>query len=79
MDNIFTAGEPIQYSGVYRITHYPPHVSEETITLAKGNNFPQCVDCAQVSFMLLNEFIGVDLLYDLLEPSTAARARDWRL
>lgn len=74
MDNIFITGERIPYSGVYRITHYPPHVREETITLAKGNNFPQCVDCEQVYFMLLNEFITVDLLYhDSLESLTAPR------
>ena len=76
MDNVFTAGEPIPYSGLYRITHYPPHVCEETITLAKGNSFPQCVHCAQVSFMLLNGIPETDPLYDSLdslESSAAAR------
>jgi hypothetical protein len=71
MDNVFTAGEFIPYSGVYRITHYPPHVSEETITLAKGSSFPHCVDCAQVSFMLLNEFLETNPLYDSMESSIA--------
>jgi len=71
MDNVFTAGEFIPYSGTYRITHYPPHASEETITLAKGNNFPHCVDCAQVSFMLVIESPHTDPLYDSLESSTA--------
>jgi hypothetical protein len=71
MDNVFTAGEQIPYSGVYRITHHPPHASEEAITLVRGNNFPLCVDCAQVSFMLVNGFSDIELLYDSLE-STAA-------
>ena len=72
MDNVFTAGELIPYTGVYRITHYPPHVSEEGITLTKGNNFPHCVDCAHVSFMLVNELRTIEVLYDWLESSTAA-------
>ncbi len=72
MDNVFTAGELIPYSGVYRITHYPPHASEQGITLTKGNSFPHCVDCPHVSFMLVNEFPNTDLLYDLQESSTAA-------
>ncbi len=25
MDNVFTVGEIVPYSGVYRITHYPSH------------------------------------------------------
>jgi hypothetical protein len=72
MDNVFIAGELIPYSGVYRITHFPPHAREEAITLAKGKIFPLCVDCAHVSFMLIDEFSGRDLLYDSLESSNAA-------
>ena len=71
MDNVFTAGEQIPYTGVYRITHHPPHVSEEGITLTKGNNFPHCVDCAHVSFMLLNELPHTELLYASAESSTS--------
>jgi len=70
MDNVFTAGELIPYTGVYRITHYPPHVDEEGITLTKGNHFPHCVDCAHVSFMLVNELPHTELLYASVEPST---------
>ena len=62
MDNIFAPGELVPYSGVYRITHYPPHTCEEAITLMKGNPFPQCVRCAKVSFMLLNELSKSELL-----------------
>lgn len=62
MDNVFAAGELVPYSGVYRITHYPPHSGEEAITLTKGSPFPQCVRCAKVSFMLLNELAQSDLL-----------------
>ena len=64
MDNVFTAGEFIPYSGVYRITHYPPHATEQCITLAKGRKFPHCVDCAQVSFMLVNGLFDTDLRND---------------
>ena len=52
MDNVFAAGELIPHSGIYRITHHPPHAGEEAITLVKGNSFPRCVHCGQVSFML---------------------------
>ena len=62
MDNVFTAGELVPYSGVYRITHTPPHTDEEAITLAQGNMFPLCVHCSQVSFMLVNELSRSDLL-----------------
>ncbi len=55
MDNVFTTGELVPYSGVYRITHYPPHTGEEALTLAKGDAFPVCVHCSQVAFMLVNE------------------------
>jgi hypothetical protein len=67
MDNVFTAGERIPYSGVYRISHYPPHASVQAITLAKGNNFPRCVDCGKVSFMLVNELFNSNLFSDLLD------------
>ena len=53
MDNIYTVGEVVPYSGVYRITHYPSHTDEETLTLTKGSRFPQCVRCSHVSFMLI--------------------------
>jgi len=53
MDNVFTVGEVVPYSGVYRITHYPPHTSEEALTLTKGSTFPQCVHCSHVFFMLI--------------------------
>lgn len=62
MDNVYAAGELIPYSGVYRITHTPPHANEEAITLVKGNPFPQCVRCAKVSFMLLNELPKNEIL-----------------
>jgi hypothetical protein len=53
MDNVFTVGEIVPYTGSYRITHYPPHTGEETLTLTKGSKFPQCVRCSHVSFMLI--------------------------
>ena len=62
MDNVFTVGDLVPYSGVYRITHYPPHTDEEAITLTKGNTFPLCVHCKQVSFMLVNELTNSELL-----------------
>jgi hypothetical protein len=52
-DNLFTVGEVVPYSGVYRITHYPPHTGEEVFTLTKGSAFPRCVRCSHVSFMLI--------------------------
>jgi hypothetical protein len=61
MDNVFTSGELVPYSGVYRITHYPPHTDGEAITLAHGNNFPVCVHCSQVAFMLVSELKDSDL------------------
>lgn len=67
MDNIFTAGEPVPYTGVYRITHYPPHTSEEAITLTEGSNFPCCVHCSHVAFMLVNEFTPIELINYSLE------------
>ncbi|HEY3627161.1 MAG TPA: hypothetical protein VGL00_12780 [Terracidiphilus sp.] len=62
MDNIFNAGEVVPYSGLYRITHYPPHSGEEVLTLTKGNAFPQCVHCSKVSFMLVNHMQESDLV-----------------
>jgi hypothetical protein len=62
MDNVFTAGELVPYSGFYRITHTPPHTGEEGVTLAKGSQFPQCVHCAQVTFMLINGLSKTELL-----------------
>jgi hypothetical protein len=53
MDNVFTVGELVPYSGVYRITHYPPHTGEEVLTLTKGSTFPRCVRCSHVSFMVI--------------------------
>jgi hypothetical protein len=75
MDNVFTAGELIPYSGVYRITHYPPHAIEEGITLVKGSNFPKCVDCAHVSFMLVNELSNTNLFGDLEDAEVVLEAR----
>lgn len=62
MDNIFTVGEVVPHSGVYRITHYPPHTGEEAVTLVEGSRFPRCVHCSHVSFMLVNEYTTSDLL-----------------
>ena len=62
MDNVFTAGEMVPYSGIYRITHYPPHTDDEPITLTEGRTFPLCVHCAHVSFMLVNELAERELL-----------------
>ena len=53
MDNVFTVGEVVRYSGAYRITHNPPHTGEEVFTLTKGSTFPRCVRCSHVSFMLI--------------------------
>ena len=53
MDNVFTDGEVVPNSGVYRITHYPPHTGEDVLTLTKGSTFPLCVRCSHVSFMLI--------------------------
>ena len=61
MDNVFTSGELVPYSGVYRITHCPPHTSEECLTLAKESTFPLCVHCSHVSFMLVNKLSGSGL------------------
>ena len=55
MDNVFKTGEIVPYSGIYRITHTPPHAGEESVSLHKGNPFPQCVHCSKVSFMLVSE------------------------
>ena len=62
MDNVFSSGEIVPHSGVYRITHYPPHTGEEALTLAEGVTFPVCVHCSNVHFMLVNELSGSDLL-----------------
>lgn len=62
MDNVFATGELVPYSGIYRITHYPPHTGEEAVTLTQGTQFPQCVHCERASFMLLNELSESDLL-----------------
>jgi len=53
MDNVYTVGEVVPNSGVYRITHYPPHTGEEVLMLSKGSTFPRCVRCSHVSFMLI--------------------------
>lgn len=63
MDNVFTSGELVPYSGVYRITHCRPHTSEEVLTLAKGSTFPLCVHCSHVSFMLVNKLPGSGTAY----------------
>jgi hypothetical protein len=62
MDNVFTVGELVPYSGIYRITHNPPHTDEEALTLTKGSTFPRCVHCAHESFMLVNELTNSELL-----------------
>ena len=62
MENVFTAGELIPYSGVYCIRHDPPHTSEEAITLTEGCRFPLCVHCLRACFTLVNELSESDLL-----------------
>ncbi len=62
MDNVFTTGEIVPYSGVYRIEHDPPHTSDEAITLSEGSVFPLCVHCLRVYFMLVNELSESDLV-----------------
>ena len=62
MDNVFTVGEVVPYSGVYRITHNPPHTGEEAITLTEGKRFPLCIHCSHVAFMLVNQLTSHELL-----------------
>jgi len=67
MDNVFTSGELVPFSGVYRITHNPPHTDEEAITLTEGNRFPLCIHCPHVSFMLVNVLTRSELFHYALE------------
>jgi hypothetical protein len=62
MDNVFSAGEVVPHSGVYRITHYPPHAGEEALTLTKGSTFPQCVHGSHASFMLIYQSTPSEVL-----------------
>jgi hypothetical protein len=76
MDNVFTFGEVVPYSGVYRITHSPPHTGEEALTLTKGSTFPQCVHCSHVSFMLIYQPNHSELLtLEMLVRSAADGSR----
>lgn len=59
---VFTTGELVPCSGVYRVEHDPPHTSEEAITLTEGSSFPLCVHCLRVYFTLVNELSESDLL-----------------
>jgi hypothetical protein len=82
MENIFTVGEDVPYSGVYRITHFPPHTGEEVLTLTKDSKFPRCVRCTHVSFMLIrlefccgaeNSGLGAGASRLPLDPASSVR------
>ena len=62
MDNVFVVGDLVPYSGVYRVTHFPPHTGEEAVTLMEGSRFPLCVHCSRVSFMLVSVCSASDLM-----------------
>lgn len=51
----FKTGQIVIQSGIYRITHRPPHSKmPEEVTLLRGRWFPDCPLCARIAFELVH-------------------------
>jgi hypothetical protein len=47
MTSIFTPGEIVPISGLYRVVHHQVHESEHEVTCLRGEKFPPCKGCGQ--------------------------------
>jgi hypothetical protein len=66
---MFSTGELIEESGIYRVCHSAHRLPHE-VTLLKGEKFPKCQKCAdEVKFELVRA----------LQYSTAVKDFDWRV
>lgn len=55
MPQAFKPGQIVPESGVYSISHEPPHEAmPREITAIKGRRFPSCKGCAEISFILVH-------------------------
>ena len=49
----FRPGQTVPDTGIYRVTHAPPHPAlPEDVTAIKGRQFPTCPLCDQISYEL---------------------------
>jgi len=51
----YEAGQAIQYSGVYRISHEKPHTITMDVVSEKGGTFPKCKHC-KATFTLIHRY-----------------------
>lgn len=52
----FRAGVPAPFSGIYRVFHGREHAEPHSVTVLRGDNFPQCSECAS--------FVRFELIFD---------------
>lgn len=69
MAHAFQPGEDVPTSGVYRITHAPPHPAmPEEVTAIKGRQFPSCPLCDHLTYELIHPALHVREVPPLFEP-----------
>jgi hypothetical protein len=71
---LYTPGDAVPYSGIYRVTHHNRHAPEHDVTCVSGKAFPLCNECgAGVRFRLLHAVRLIDK-HEWFSPSAAARS-----
>jgi hypothetical protein len=53
MSHLYSPGEPIPQSGIYRVLHDPFHAENHEVICIYGRFFPPCNECAGVKFTLV--------------------------
>ncbi len=55
MPQEFRPGQTVPDTGIYRVTHAPPHPAmPEEVTVIKGRQFPTCPLCDHISYELVH-------------------------
>ena len=49
----FWASEICRQSGIYQVSHDPPHAQKHEVTCIKGKRFPRCRNCGHPRFVLV--------------------------
>jgi hypothetical protein len=51
--DVFTPGDDVPRSGIYRVIHDPAHATPHEVTCVYGKKFPPCGKCPHPQFILV--------------------------
>ena len=74
--DVYSPGEKVRFSGIYRARHYKHRQDDGEIALFAGANFPGCGDCDDlVDYTLIRSAPGLSEDPDFQKQSTAKKSK----